>query len=94
VFGHHPFLLKDIDEEDGYFQIQKNKRKIYFDMFIKHDVDAVFAGHLLDNAAGEYKGIPSITTTSIAFQIGDSSPSIRVITIKDGNVSTELIPLD
>ena len=94
VFGHHPFFLKDIDEEDGYFQIQKNKRKIYFDMFRKHDVDAVFAGHLHDNAAGEYKGIPSVTTTSIAVQIGGSKPSIRVITIKDGNVSTELIPLD
>ena len=63
-------------------------------MFRKHDVDAVFAGQHHDNAAGEYKGIPSVTTTSIAVQIGDSRPSIRVITVKDGNVSTELIPLD
>ena len=94
LFGHHPFFLEDIDEEEGYFQIQKNKRKLYFDMFRRHDVNGVFAGHLHDNATGEYKGIPSITTTSISVQIGDAKPAIRVITVDDGNFSTELIPLD
>lgn len=94
VFGHHPFFLEDIDEEDGHSQIQRNKRKVYFDMFSRNGVKAVFAGHLHNNAEGEYKGIPAYTSTSVAFQLGDAVPSVRVITIEGGKVLTEMIPLD
>lgn len=90
VFGHHPFFMSEIGEEDGYFQIQKSKRQCYFDLFTASDVNAVFAGHRHDNSEGEYEGIPVKTTTSVAFQIGKAKPSIRVITVKDGRVYDEL----
>ncbi len=93
IFGHHPFFLNDIEEGDGYFQIQKSKRHVYFDMFSKNDVDAVFAGHLHDSASGEYNDIPLYTSTSIGVQLGESKPSIRLITIDEGNVTTGFIPL-
>ena len=93
VFAHHPFFLDNIDEGEGYFPIQKDKRKKYFDIFKANDVDAVYTGHLHNNAGGEYEGIPSKTATSVAYQIGDAQPSIRVITIQDGKVSDELVPL-
>ena len=93
VFGHHPFFLNDIEEGDGYFQIQKDKRHVYFDMFSKKDVDAVFAGHLHDSAGGEFNEIPLYTSTSISVQLGDSKPSIRLITIDKGQIVTEAVPL-
>lgn len=93
VFGHHPFFLENIEEGDGYFQIQKDKRHKYFEMFRSKGVDGVFTGHLHNNAGAEYEGVPSLTATSVAYQIGDSKPSIRVITVKDGKVSSEMIPL-
>ena len=93
VFGHHPFFLNEIEEGDGYFQIQKDKRHVYFDMFSKKDVDAVFAGHLHDSAGGEFNEIPLYTSTSISVQLGDSKPSIRLITIDKGQIVTEAVPL-
>ncbi len=93
IFGHHPFFLEDVDEEDGYFQIQKSKRKIYFNLFEKYGVDAVYAGHLHDNSEGEYLGIPSKTTTSVARQLGGAQPSVRVVTISKGKVSDETVPI-
>ena len=33
IFGHHPFFLADINEEDGYFQLQNAKRGRYFTLF-------------------------------------------------------------
>lgn len=93
IFGHHPFFGEDIEEEDGYFQVQKAKRHDYFDMFVEMGVDAVFAGHLHDSRAAEYKGIPMLTTTSAAYQLGDSKPSIRVITVKGSEVSEELVEI-
>ena len=93
IFGHHPFFMTDIDEEDSYFPLPKSKRRMYFDMFSKADVDAVYAGHRHNNSEGTFNGIPMKTTTSVAFQIGEASPSVRVITIRNGEVSDELIEI-
>lgn len=90
LFSHHPFFLNDIAEEDGYFQIQQAKRQAYFDLFTEKKVDALYAGHLHNSAEGVAAGIPVRTTTSVAYQIGDSKPSIRIITVEDGKVSDEL----
>ena len=93
IFSHHPFFLKDIAEDDGYFQIQKDKRQEYFDVCTELDVNALYAGHLHNNAEGLYEGIPVNTTTSVAFQIGPAHPSIRVITVQDGVITDELLNL-
>lgn len=90
VFGHHPFFMTDIDEEDSYFPVMRVKRRIYFDLFKDNGVTAVYAGHRHDNASSEYEGIPMRTTTSVAFQIGKSKPSIRIMTIRNGRLYDEL----
>ena len=93
LFSHHPFFLEDIAEDDGYFQIQKSKRQAYLDMFKESEVNALYAGHLHNESAGTYEGIPVVTTTSVAFQIGPAQPSIRVITVREGKVTDELLHL-
>lgn len=93
VFGHHPFFETDIDEEDTYSQITQCKRRMYFDVFKEHGVDAVYAGHCHESHSGEYNGIPMKTTTSVAYQLGTSASSVRVITVKDGQLSDELVEI-
>lgn len=93
VFSHHPFFLTSIEEDDGYFQIQKDKRHAYFEIFKKHGVNAVFAGHLHDSRAAEYQGIPMLTTTSAAYQLGKSKPSVRKIVVMGRELSEELLYL-
>lgn len=90
LFGHHPFFMTDIDEPDSYFPIKASKRHEYFELFSVMDVDAVYAGHRHETYEAEYDGIPMKTTTSVAYQIGSSKPSVRVITVKGGAVSDEL----
>ena len=94
VFCHHPFFLTDIDEEDGYFQIQKSKRHRYFDMFAAAGVGAVYAGHLHDSSEGEYRGIPMKTATSVAYQLGSAGQSFRRIVIScNALVSDDMVTL-
>ena len=93
IFGHHPFFLADINEEDGYFQLQNAKRGRYFTLFKEMDVDAVYAGHLHNSSEGAYEGIPMKTTTSAAYQIGKLKPSIRVITVQEGEISDDMLLL-
>lgn len=89
VFAHHPFFMQNIDEDDSYFPIQQSKRKEYFELFSEYGVDAVYAGHYHESSLGEYNGIPMRTTTSAAYQLGESKASIRVITVKDGEAVTD-----
>jgi 3',5'-cyclic AMP phosphodiesterase CpdA len=89
VFGHHPFFKEDIDEDDG-SQIQKAKRRTYFDLFKSKDVDAVYAGHLHAIREGEYEGIPMRTMTAAAYQLGEAQPSIRIITVSRKGISDEI----
>lgn len=93
IFSHHPFFLNDIKEEDGYFQIQKAKRPEYFEIFKNAGVNALYAGHLHDIAEGEYEGIPVKTMTSVAYQLGEAKPGIRVITVENGILTDEVHPL-
>ena len=81
----NPFFKEHIDEDDS-SQIQKSKRKKYFDMFLEKGVDAVYAGHLHDSSEGEYMGIPMKTATSASYQLGEAEPSYRYIVIRDGAV--------
>ena len=89
VFGHHPFFKEDIDEEDS-SQIQREKRRRYFDLFKSMGVDAVYAGHLHAVREGEYEGIPMRTMTSCAYQLGEAQPSIRIITVSEKGVADEI----
>ena len=90
LFGHHPFFLSNIDEPDGYFSIKKSKRRVYFDMFAESGLDAVYAGHRHETFDADFDGIPMKTTTSAAYQIGKSRPSVRVIVVEKGKVRDEL----
>ena len=93
IFGHHPFFLSDIDEPDSYFPIKHSKRHDYFELFKSFDVDAVYAGHRHETFEGEFNDIPMKTTTSVAYQIGKSKPSIRVISIDSSTVSDFILEL-
>lgn len=89
VFGHHPFFKENIDEEDS-SQIQKAKRRRYFDLFKSMDVGAVYAGHLHTLREGEYEGIPMRTMTAAAYQLGEAQPSIRIITVSRKGIGDEI----
>ena len=86
IFCHHSFFLTDIEEGDSYFPIQKDKRKRYFDLFAQYGVQAVYAGHLHNNAEGEYNGVRMKTSTASAYQLGEAQPSVRVIVVEDGAI--------
>ena len=89
----YPFFMTGIDEPDSYFPIMSSKRCQYFDLFREKDVDVVYAGHRHESFDSQYNGVPMKTTTSVAYQIGRSKPSVRVITVYKGTVTDELVEI-
>ena len=90
IFTHHPFFLEDINEEEGYFQLSKEARKKYFDLFEKYNVAGVFSGHLHQNRIATYKNqIPVITTSAIGVQLGKDKSGYRIIKVDKNKITHE-----
>lgn len=97
IFQHHPYFREDPDEGDSaYFTINTSARKEYLDLFVAHGVEAVFAGHLHENALGQYKNLKMITTSAIgiASPIGKSRTGLRVVQTKPDNLDHAFIAID
>ncbi|WP_290541092.1 metallophosphoesterase [Alistipes sp.] len=94
VFTHHPFFLRQIDELGGYSTISPEKRRRYFELFRKTGVQAVFAGHLHDNAEASYDNIGMITSSAVGRQLGDALSGVRIIVIKDQTIVHRYYSLD
>jgi len=93
VFTHHPFFVKNPEEPDNYSNIVLENRRKYLDLFNKHNVNAVFSGHLHRNSYVQYKGIDMISTSAVGKQLGDDLSGLRVIKITKDNISNNYYSL-
>ena len=66
---HQPLFVKDPDEKDEYYNIPLAKRRELLDLFKKHGVVAVLAGHTHKTMIQDYHGIQMVNgaTTSRNF---------------------------
>lgn len=86
VFVHYPFFITEPDEPEAYFNITPTVRKKYLELFSRHGVDAIFAGHLHNNGYGRYNDIEMITTSAVGRPLGKVPSGIRVITIRPDGI--------
>lgn len=93
LFCHHPFFIKDPAEPENYSNIKPETRQKYLNLITQNGVDAVFSGHLHNNASGRYSETDFITTSSVGKQLGDALPGFTVIYIEGGKIRHEYLPL-
>jgi 3',5'-cyclic AMP phosphodiesterase CpdA len=93
LFCHHPFFIKDPAEAENYSNIRPETRQKYLDLFKQYGVDAVFSGHLHNNASGKYADTEFITTSAVGKQLGNALSGFRVIYVEGDNIRHEYLPL-
>jgi len=81
LFGHYPFFIKDPEEKEIYSNIGTELREKYLELFRKYNVDAVFSGHLHNNADSAIGGTAMVVTSAVGKQLGDAQAGLRVIKI-------------
>ena len=94
LFAHHPFFLERIDEPEGYSTLAPELRRKYFELFEKRGVDAVFTGHLHDNAETSCNGIPMVVTSAAGRQLGKARSGVRIISIRGGTIRHRYYPVE
>ncbi|XP_054455073.1 serine/threonine-protein phosphatase CPPED1 [Anoplopoma fimbria] len=81
VFQHIPLYLKSPDEEDNYFNLQRDVRQNLLDRFKKAGVKAVFSGHYHRNAGGCHDGLDMVVSSAIGCQLGEDTHGLRVVAV-------------
>lgn len=94
VFMHHSLFLKDANEADEYFNISTERRKIYLELFKKHGVKQIFAGHYHRNAFGKAGDIEMITTGPVGRPLGADSSGFRIVNVKGKIIDHKYFALD
>ncbi|MEN6323629.1 MAG: metallophosphoesterase [Proteiniphilum sp.] len=83
LFTHYPFFIENFNEKETYSNQSMQQRIKYFKLFEKYGVDAIFAGHLHNNAESSYSKIRMITTSAAGKPLGTVPSGYRLITIGD-----------
>ncbi len=94
LFGHYPFFIKSPDEAETYSNIALDLRPKYLDLFKNSGVDAVFSGHLHNNAEGSSGDTEMIVTSAVGRPLGEAPSGIRIIRVHKDRITHAYYPLD
>jgi 3',5'-cyclic AMP phosphodiesterase CpdA len=94
VFQHHPYFLVRPDEGDQYFNIDREVRSVYLELFKQAGVEAVFAGHYHRNAHGRDGELEMITTGPVGKPLGDDPSGLRLVRVGMDSLRHEYFALE
>lgn len=94
VFQHCPVVLADRHEKESYSNFSEPMRQRYLELFGRHGVKAVFAGHLHNTAYCKTEGIELITCGPSGKPLGTGFSGMNLIRIyPDGSFLHQYEPL-
>lgn len=85
LFCHYPFFIKSFNEPENYSNIGMINREKYLTIFKTNNVDAVFCGHLHNNAYAKYGEMELVITNPIGKPHGSVSSGFRIVKISKGS---------
>jgi len=94
VFQHQPWFLNKPDEEDQYFNINKERRLKALSQLKAASVTAVFAGHYHRNCVGFDDQLEMITTSAVGRPLGDDPSGFRVVNVYKERISHKYYGLE
>ncbi|XP_054166517.1 serine/threonine-protein phosphatase CPPED1-like [Oppia nitens] len=86
VFQHIPWFLEKADEDDNYFNVDKELRLKMLDKLYEAGVRYIFTGHYHRNAGGMYKDMELVVTSAIGAQLGTDRSGLRVVRVYDKSI--------
>lgn len=94
IFQHIPWFVKEPNEKNFYFNVEKELRLTKLNEFIDAGVKKIFCGHYHRNAGGFYKDLEVVVTSAIGCQIGPDTHGMRIVTVNKDNITHQYHPLD
>lgn len=94
VFTHCSVFLKRIDEPVNYSNFSLPMREKYVHLFQKYGVNAIFAGHLHNNAYGKVGNMEMITIGPVGKVLGTGYQGMNLVKVYPDRFISEFIALN
>ena len=94
VFTHCSVFLKRMDEPVNYSNFSLPMREKYVRLFQKYGVNAIFAGHLHNNAYGKVGNMEMITIGPVGKVLGTGSQGMNLVKVYPDRFISEFIALN
>ena len=94
VFQHHPWFLAQTDEPDQYYNLPRDRRRVFLDLFRQAGVTHVFAGHYHRNAMARDGDLEMVTTGPVGRPLGDDPSGFRIVIVDGRSVTHRYYSLD
>ena len=94
VFMHYPPFGQDPGEDDSTMVIPGARRRVLLDLFKRHGVSAVFAGHWHRNNYASDGGLQIVTSGPVGYPLGDDPSGLRIVRVYEDRLEHEYFGLD
>lgn len=94
VFTHCSIFLKRMDEPVNYSNFPLSMREKYVNLFLEYGVNAVFAGHLHNNAYGKVGNMEMITIGPVGKVLGTGYQGLNLVKVYPDRYISEFIALN
>lgn len=94
IFTHYPFFLKKPEEKDEYFNIEGPVRMKYLALFKENKVDAVFSGHLHNNASAVHGNLVMTTTSAVGKPLSEAPSGLRIVYVYPVGIESKYYSLE
>src|SRR5260370_31861664 len=94
IIQHHPWFLESPDEPDQYFNIPKERRKVYLELFKQYGVEFLFSGHYHRNAIGKDGRLTMVTTGPLGMPLGPEGSGFRIVPVCADTISQQWFGLN
>lgn len=94
LFCHYPIIINNIEEPENYSNFGYENRQKYLSLFSANKVDAVFSGHLHNNAITSYREIYLVVTSAVGKPLGKAPSGLRIIKVYNDRIESDYYGLD
>lgn len=94
LFTHYPFFIQSFDEPETYSNISPAGRKKYLGLFADSHVEAVFSGHLHNNAVANFGKIQFVATSAMGKPLGKAPSGLRIVKVYKDRIEHQYYGLD
>ena len=94
VFVHHPLFLHRPDEGDSFVVLPQAQRRVLLEIFHRHRVSAVFAGHWHRNVYGRDGELEMVTSGPVGYPLEDDPSGLRVVRVYQDRIEHDYFALD
>lgn len=86
VFGHHPLFVADAEEEDTYWNLPIERRRLLIEEFARGRIKHAFAGHWHRNSVATSGELEMVTSGPVGYPLGADPSGLRVVRVEPSRI--------